>query len=793
MTAVDVQRPRGFRIFSSPPSARRFRRATDILLLAPSVIGLAVLVGVYPPGRFEGRLASLLDVIPDWAAPAGWFLYDVLAAAAVAAVLAAIAARRGFVLLQALASLALAVVVALVAGRAALGHWPNVHDALAGGSRAPDFPGVRVAVAAVVILAVSPHLVRPLQQAARWLLALGFLGAFVFDTVVPSGNLAGLLIAIVAAAGVRLALGTSVGLPELSDVAAALGELRLEAEQLELADRQTAGVVLVHARQTGGRRLLVKVHGRDAYDNQLLEKLWRTLWHTDGGAGFRLSRSQVVEHEAFVTLLAHDHGVPTHEVLRAGTVAGGDALLVLRGTVVPFAAVPDEEIDAELLAAAWRTLALLHGASIAHRHLDPWTVVLIDGDVGFVEFGGSTATPSRDQLLTDRAQLLVVTATKAGVERALAAAVDALGDAGVADLLPYLQLAALEDPLRRATRDTGIDVDDLRREAAALVGTAEPELVRLRRVTWRAALQTALLLLAAFAILSFGTGIDYDQFADGLSSASWGWIVLGALIAQAPRLTQAVTTLGAVAADLRFGPVYAMQLATGYMNLALPSAAARLAISIRFFQRQGITAAAALTGGAIDSLASTVVQGILLGLLLIFSESTLSLHLEGPSDRLWVVIAVVAALAVAAVVAAVVIGRVRRAIADRLRRWWPEVRNALRSLRSTNKLALLLFGSLATEVLFASALGLFALGLGTRVALTDLLVINISVSLLGTFVPVPGGIGVTELGLTVGLTAAGMSEEAALATTLLYRISCFYLPPVWGFFALRWLQRRQYL
>ena len=63
--------------------------------------------------------------------------------------------------------------------------------------------------------------------------------------------------------------------------------------------------------------------------------------------------------------------------------------------------------------------------------------------------------------------------------------------------------------------------------------------------------------------------------------------------------------------------------------------------------------------------------------------------------------------------------------------------------------------------------------------------------------PACGGIGVTELGLTVGLTvgltAAGMSEEAALATTLLYRISCFNLPPVWGFFALRWLQRRQYL
>ena len=41
-----------------------------------------------------------------------------------------------------------------------------------------------------------------------------------------------------------------------------------------------------------------------------------------------------------------------------------------------------------------------------------------------------------------------------------------------------------------------------------------------------------------------------------------------------------------VAADLPFGPVYIMQLATGYMNLALPSSLARMAINIRFFQRQ---------------------------------------------------------------------------------------------------------------------------------------------------------------------------------------------------------------
>ena len=188
-----------------------------------------------------------------------------------------------------------------------------------------------------------------------------------------------------------------------------------------------------------------------------------------------------------------------------------------------------------------------------------------------------------------------------------------------------------------------------------------------------------------------------------------------------------------------------------------------------------------------------MIQAILLVLLLLFSEASLDLDLSAPSGGLLVIILILLGLLVAVVLAVALVGRLRRLVIGRLQTWWPQVRGALGTLRSSNKLALLVFGSLATEILFAVALGLFALGLGSRVGLTDLLVINISVSLLSSFIPVPGGIGVTELGLTVGLTSAGMEESAALAAVLLYRISTFYLPPVWGFFALRWLQRRSYL
>jgi glycosyltransferase 2 family protein len=45
----------------------------------------------------------------------------------------------------------------------------------------------------------------------------------------------------------------------------------------------------------------------------------------------------------------------------------------------------------------------------------------------------------------------------------------------------------------------------------------------------------------------------------------------------------------------------------------------------------------------------------------------------------------------------------------------------------------------------------------------------------------------------VALTGAGMGQEAAFASVITYRLSTFYLPPTWGWFALQWLRRHSYL
>jgi uncharacterized membrane protein YbhN (UPF0104 family) len=191
------------------------------------------------------------------------------------------------------------------------------------------------------------------------------------------------------------------------------------------------------------------------------------------------------------------------------------------------------------------------------------------------------------------------------------------------------------------------------------------------------------------------------------------------------------------------------------------------------------------------------VQAVLLIAVVALSGATLNLQIGAPGASgathiLFLLLAIVAVVGVCAFVLGHV-GRARAAVREHFNRWWPQVRSTFAALRASNKLGQLLLGNVATEVLFATALGLFTRAMGYPLSIADLLVINTGTSLFSSLIPVPGGIGVVEGGLVVGLSSSGMEQSAAFAAVLLYRISTFYLPPIWGWFALNWLRRDRYL
>jgi uncharacterized membrane protein YbhN (UPF0104 family) len=198
----------------------------------------------------------------------------------------------------------------------------------------------------------------------------------------------------------------------------------------------------------------------------------------------------------------------------------------------------------------------------------------------------------------------------------------------------------------------------------------------------------------------------------------------------------------------------------------------------------------ALAGGAIDDLSNTVVQAGLFLLVLPFvglDIDTSQFEGAGPDRRL------LAAIAVALAASAVLLLAVPKVRARVL----PGLREALRGLwsvaRVRRKRVEVFGGSIASELLYSVALGATCLAYGVHLNLGQLIFINTSASVLSGVVPVPGGIGAAEAALSAGLIAMGVDQSTAFAIAITQRLCTFYLPPIWGYFSLRWLVGKGYL
>ncbi len=807
VTAMASRIRRGLRLFSSSGDQPRARRATDVVLLTLSFVGIVLvgLIAVPEPG-FSRAISTLLAALPTALDGMWQILGDLPALWGLVVLVAALARGRAKVGRDMVLAIVVGVVLWLVLGRIVIGSWPEVHRLFGDIAPPPVFPPARLGVPAALLITASPHLVRPARRFGYLVIALGAIATVALGASSSLGVAASLLSAGGAAAIVHLLVGSSAGRPSLDDVRFALADMKIDITELGVADRQDAGNFAVAARAADGGELIVKLYGRDAYDAALVSTVWRTIWLRQPGSPVGLGRLRQVEHEALLTLLAAQAGIPTDSVVTAGATATDDALLVLRRTGTPLVP-PDRFRDVDVapepvftngdarprLRELWQLLTTLHDNGLVHGVLDEEHLIVDDGRLGLVQFRAAAVAPTPAQLRSDDAQLFVTSIGLVGPELALEILLDQRTVEEIEDLLPYLQPTALTADQRRMMKVLDIDLDDLRSDVAAAAGVEAPPLIQMRRFTFGTVMKVALPALAVVMLLSALAGFDLEEFADSLREAAWWLVIIGFVVAQLPRVAQAVSTLGAAPVPLPLGPVYALQLAISYVNLAIPTAAARIAVNVRFFQRQGLPATTAVATGALDGVSGFIVQAMLLGSLLLFGGMSLDVDVAGPASAAIRIAWMVAVVLAIVIVVILVIPRLRRYVLGGVRKTVSEAVAVLRGLRSPRRLVMLFGGNLVAELLFALALGVFVQAFGYSLALHELLFINMTVSLLAGLLPVPGGVGVTEGGLIFGLTSFGVPQEVAFAAVIMYRISTFYTPPIWGFFSLRWLERNRYL
>ncbi len=783
---------RGLQLYASAEAEPRARRPTDIALAIVSATTVALCVAFAEvASTFETDLLALIDSIPDLFEPLWRLAFLAPVAYSVVLILVAFARGRRALFRESIGSIVLALILTAAIAALVMDDGRSVFELLFDVNGPPVFPPGAVVIATAVISTSSPHVSRPFRHFGRWLTALQLLAALFVHAAVLSGAVAAVAIGTLSAAIVHLIAGSPGGRPTESRIRLALADLGVYVEDLAPAAMQSAGVVLFEATDREGP-LLVKVYGRDAWDAQLLTSLWRNLWYRGGERGPGRSRVDLVEHEGFVTLLAERAGVRVPRLVTAGSAGRGDALVVVRPEGTPLATALDGGLQPGVdIAPLWHDLGRLHAGGIVHRRLDLDRIVVHpDGALGFGDLSSASVAEEPHAKAKDRAQLIGLSLLLAGEESATVTARGVLGDEQLVAVLPFLQEAAMPPMLQGALEDIDVELDDVRKHMGATLGVGEQDLIKLRRVTRGSILNLALLVFAAYALIGLLGDIDLEEFADAVRGASWWWLAFALILAQIPRIPSAVSTMGAINRPLPLGPLTTLQFAICFVNLAIPSTAARVAVNIRFFQRFGVDPPTAVTAGAIDGAAGFVVQVLLFLSLSLFSDVDFDLSFDtGDLGGLITICLIALGVIVLAAIIVLVVPSLRRRLLDALKK----ARHSFVVLRSPTKLLQLFGGNLASQILFGVAMAACVEAFGQHVPLTQLVLINTVVSLFAGLLPIPGGIGVSEAGLTLGLTAAGLTSEVAFAVALAYRFVSFYLPPIWGYFCYRWLIRRRYL
>jgi uncharacterized membrane protein YbhN (UPF0104 family)/tRNA A-37 threonylcarbamoyl transferase component Bud32 len=768
---------------------RRNRRTIDSVFIgaAALLVGLSAVIASSAK-KHDVAVAHALATVLGWAGGLWRTLFVLALVLALAVVVDVLLQRRWDLTRDLLVAALILFAAAPILGGVVESNWIPVEAHVLSQW---GYPELRLAGATAVFVVVGPELVRPVRLVAACLVPTAALGAIVFSAALPSAVLGALALGLGAAAIVRLAFGTAAGVPPTAVVKSALAVLGVEVADLKPAARQRIGSADYVGHDTQGRPLRVRVLGRDAQDTQWMARHWRSFAYRDPPRSVGTGRLEQVEHEALATTLAAQAGVRVPEVVTAAMGADGDAILVSRQPdIEPLESRSPEQVTDEVLESLSEQVARLQSARISHGRLNASNVLVLDDGPMLVDLSAATLGAPQTALDIDLAELLVACTVLVGPDRTLRNAVDAGWGDAIGGVLPYLQRAALTPHLRDLARTHEVGLKDLRAAAAAATGQEVPEVVPMRRVRPKDLLLTVALIFGAYLLITKLAAIGFGTIAHELGKADVAWVVVAVILAQFTFIPGGLSLRGAVMTPLALLPCVVLQSAIKFVNLTVPSSAGRIGMNVRFLQRMGAPLPEAVAAGAVDHGAERLVQAALLLLVLPFVHANLKtgqFHGTGPNTRL--AVALLAALALSAVLV-LAVPKLRAKVV-------PPAREAFSGLwnvaRDRHKRLELFGGNLGAELLYAISLGATCLAYGVHLNLGEVVFVNTSASLLSSLVPVPGGIGAAEAGLSAGLIAMGVDQSTAFAIAITQRLCTFYLPPIWGYVSLRWLTRKGYV
>jgi uncharacterized protein (TIRG00374 family) len=694
------------------------------------------------------------------------------------------------------------------------------HEMLAGrgGLFTATFPPVVWLSGATVMLTVAaPELSRRWRSGLWWLAVSATLVEVIVGGFLPLDALAAAAVGVSVGSLVLLVLGGPPSRPAAAEVALALQDCGVDVIALKELAPVASGPATFTATTRAGTALLVRVFADDDRDRDRLSRLSRRLLMRDpqdDRAGTTVQSA--AEHEMLATVSAARAGARVPDPVVAYPVASRQGH---RGALAAFNDVgghrldllTSEEVSDATLADLWHSVATLREHRLAHRLLRTDNVIVDDhGQAWLVGFALAELGASDRQLATDVAELLASLAIQVGVQRSVASAVAALGPEAVTDAAAYLQPLALLAVTRAKVRELDRSqasarsgrsgrrlqpggrpdlLRDLRAEVASTTSVPARPLEPLARFTPK----TALTLLGAFAVIY----LVLPQLANAgaalraLRYADW-W----ALLAVVPALfvAQAFSTvlqIGAIPAQLPFGPTYVVQLGGSFLNRVTPHNVGGMALNFRYLQRAGVDTGAATGSVGLQSLAGDVANLVLLAVFFARTGRGTTVHLSVHGHQ-WLLLLVSAVLVACALVGFTPRGR--RFYHEKI---WGFLRSAGSTVaevaKSPQHVALVVLGAVGVPLVQVVAFAVCVHAVGGHLPFAQIGATYLAAHLLSSAAPVPGGLGALEAALVAGLSALGMPIGAAASAVLSFRLLTFWLAIPVGWASLKGAQHAGYV
>jgi len=649
----------------------------------------------------------------------------------------------------------------------------------------PLFPATNVAIATALALMLAPYIVRPLRRVFLLLVVLIALSTMYLAIGFPSDVAGGVFLGFAAGGAVLALFGAPGGRPTLNEVHDGLVELGFPVKDVRHADEQVPRAAVMDVRLESGEQLRVDAFGRDQRDGQLAAKLWHRIMYRDPGVPVFGSRLQQAEHIGYALMLADRADVLAPRLVKTGAAGPEAAMLVTSapdGT--PLDELASNAITDTVLGAAWRNARKLHEAGISHGNLDAHHVVVANSKVSFDDFSAADANADEYWINRDSAGLLVATALLVGNDRAVRAATKSLGKDRVAELIPFVQPAALPAGINHGQKHLSKTLKELRADLTAATGAEDIPPLKIKRLSLvNIGMLAGILFALAIAIPGL-EDVDWATVQKQFENATWGWVALAFVLWPLIPMAWATALLGCVNKDLPFVPTVITQISCTFLNLITPNGIGGTALQLDYLHHQDVPVASAGSAMVLSTGVGGAIQMILFVIAASLTATSIDTGSSGGSVTLGA-IAVVAALIGVVLFIPKIRGKVVPAVTRAASDIWTVLRNPRKGLQ-------LFGGDLAGNLIYPALLGLCLKAFGYDLGFAELVVVQVGAGMLGNVAPVPGGIGVQEAALTAGLTSFGIPANPALATVIVFRTITFAIPPIFGFFSLRWQRAHGY-